>query len=130
MAGLLKAYLQACAGRRFAYGQLDCGLFLADWIEIVTGKDPAAQLRGRYTTLDQVPGIKRMGGLLSVLNDLARLQGLKVTKLPKLGDVALIRIAEGPAVGAIRGPRGWLVLAEGGGISCAPAARVVRAWAL
>jgi hypothetical protein len=130
MAGLLTAYLRACAGKRFAYGELDCGLFLADWIELVRGFDPAADLRGRYRRLADVPGIDRLGGLLTVLSDLARASGLRTTRKPVAGDVALIAIAEGPAVGAIRGERGWMVLAEGGGISCTPVARVVRAWAL
>jgi len=130
MAGLLSEYLRTAAGRPFAYGRWDCGLFLADWIALVKGIDPAADLRGRYGRLEDVPGIGGRRGLLGILTGLARRQRLAATRQPKPGDVALISIADAPAVGAIRGERGWLVLAEGGGISCAPAARLVKAWAL
>jgi hypothetical protein len=130
MAGLLTDYLRSAAGRSFAYGQFDCGLFLADWIALVRGIDPAADLRGRYRRLDEVPGIGGRRGLLGILTGLARRQRLAATRRPKPGDVALISIAGAAPVGAIRGERGWFVLAEGGGISCAPAARLVKAWAL
>jgi hypothetical protein len=128
MAGLLTDYLVAAAGRRFAYGSFDCGLFLADWIKHRRGIDPAAALRGRYTQLDEVPGIAARGGLLRILAGLGRSYGLKVTRHPAIGDVALVSISGGPLVGAIKGPRGWLVLAPGGGISCAPTVRLKRAW--
>jgi hypothetical protein len=130
MAGLLSEYLRTAAGRPFAYGQFDCGLFLADWIKLVRGIDPAAELRGRYGRIEDVPGIGGRRGLMGILTGLARRLPLAVTKRPKTGDVALISIGGAAAVGAIRGERGWLVLAEGGGISCAPSARLVRAWAL
>lgn len=126
MAGLLTDHLIATARRGFAYGELDCGLFLADWILRRRGFDPAAELRGRYARLEEVPGIA--GGLLRILTGLALAHGLAVTRYPEIGDVALIRLCGRPAVGAIRGPRGWLVLSEGGGISCARNVRIVRAW--
>jgi hypothetical protein len=130
MAGLLSEYLRSAAGRQFAYGQWDCGLFLADWVALVKGIDPAADLRGRYRRLEDVPGIGGRRGLIGILTGLARRLGLTATRQPKPGDVALISIGGAAPVGAIRGDRGWFVLAEGGGISCAPSARLVKAWAL
>jgi hypothetical protein len=130
LAGLLTDYLRASAGRRFAYGEFDCGLFLADWIKLVRGFDPAAALRGSYHRLEDVPGMHERGGLLHVLTSLARSSGLHTTRHPRLGDVALVSIAGGPVVGAIRGERGWMVLGEGGGLSCVRSARMVKAWAL
>jgi uncharacterized protein DUF6950 len=44
----LEAYLQVCAGRRFEYGVFDCALFAAGAIEVQTGQDWAASVRGRY----------------------------------------------------------------------------------
>jgi hypothetical protein len=130
MARLLSGYLQRAAARRFELGRFDCGLFLADWIMRCRGFDPAVNLRGRYDRLDQVPGIGGRGGLLRILVGLGRDYGLAVTRNPQLGDVALVSIAGGPLVGAIKGGRGWLVISEGGGISCAPSARLLRAWSV
>lgn len=46
----LSQYIIANATRKFKYGVLDCGLFLAGAIEAMTGEDVAAGLRGRYKT--------------------------------------------------------------------------------
>ncbi|SHI91145.1 DUF6950 family protein [Wenxinia saemankumensis] len=42
----LEAVLRDARGRAFAYGAWDCALFAADCIAAMTGKDPAAELRG------------------------------------------------------------------------------------
>lgn len=34
----------------FVWGTNDCALFAADWVAALTGEDPAAWFRGRYTT--------------------------------------------------------------------------------
>lgn len=46
----LGAYLGQQRGAVFAYGQLDEVLFAAGAIEAMTGEDPAAHIRGHYTT--------------------------------------------------------------------------------
>ena len=128
MAGLLTGYLRQAAARRFGYGTFDCGLLLADWIAVRRGVDPAAQWRGRYCQLDQVQS--RRGGLVRLFTDLARCAGLVPTRHPAVGDVALVSIAGAPVVGAIRVVRGFVVIAAGGGLSCAPAVRLARAWSV
>ena len=44
----LSEYLCAVASMRFQYGRLDCGLFVADAIEAMTGVDTVRTLRGAY----------------------------------------------------------------------------------
>ena len=45
----LSEYLVQCAHTPFRYGQLDCGLFVAESIEAMTGVDVALPLRDKYT---------------------------------------------------------------------------------
>ena len=46
----LIAFLSERRGRPFAWGSNDCCLFAADWIRTATGYDPAAKVRGTYST--------------------------------------------------------------------------------
>lgn len=45
----LTAYLEAARGRPFSWGCVDCCLFACDGVAAMTGTDPAAELRGRYS---------------------------------------------------------------------------------
>ena len=46
----LSDYVTRCANTPYALGHHDCALFAAGAVEAVTGVDPAAQWRGRYST--------------------------------------------------------------------------------
>jgi hypothetical protein len=65
---LLSVYIEEKRSEPFAWGSNDCCLFAADWVQIATGHDIAAQWRGSYTTalgarraLDEGGGIERAG---------------------------------------------------------------------
>jgi hypothetical protein len=59
----LSVYLVDIARRRFEYGRLDCGLFVADAIQVMTGSDVAAQFRGCYKTrIEAFELIRRVSG--------------------------------------------------------------------
>ena len=45
----LHAYLDSVAATPFAWGSHDCALFVGDCVEAMTGVDPAAAYRGRYS---------------------------------------------------------------------------------
>lgn len=99
----LAEFLQAAAARRFVYGEFDCGLWLADWYMVATGRpDPAAHLRG--------VGRRDVG---NQVRSIARRCGLQRTLRPTSGDIALISIARGEVLGAIYSTS-WTVLAERG----------------
>lgn len=49
----LHAYLAENADRKFQPGVFDCSLFSADCVKVITGEDPAADYRGKYTTVAQ-----------------------------------------------------------------------------
>lgn len=46
----LDNYLDEQFEKPFEYGVRDCCLFAANWIELLTGVDVAAEYRGKYTT--------------------------------------------------------------------------------
>jgi len=46
----LDRYLRESAEKPFAWGEHDCCLFVCNAIREMTGKDPAAEFRGRYKT--------------------------------------------------------------------------------
>jgi len=44
----LSAFLSACEGLHYVWGEHDCALFAAGAVQAMTGADPAAAFRGRY----------------------------------------------------------------------------------
>jgi hypothetical protein len=65
----LSATLTAARTRAYVFGEHDCGLNAADAALAVTGEDPAAAYRGRYTTyagarrlLRRIDGVKDLIG--------------------------------------------------------------------
>jgi hypothetical protein len=55
-------YLAGLVGRRWQPGAFDCAVFMADWVYLVTGRDPIADVRGRYSTERQFLKIVRHEG--------------------------------------------------------------------
>lgn len=110
----LAGFLADSARTPFAYGRRDCGLWMADWVRLRRGVDPAAHLRGRYhTELGCARMLKRGGGLFEVARGCFEGVGLRRTPAPKAGDVGVVEVltAKGPATaGAIRTGVGWAAL--------------------
>lgn len=79
-------YLESCRQRRFEYGVYDCAIFVADWVQIVTGKDYAKKYRGKYTT--QEAGLKKIKGDLRAYVQKA-LAGPFPINQAHTGDIAL-----------------------------------------
>jgi len=129
---LLRDFLREQAGRRFALGQHDCGLIIADWIERVTGRDPAAPVRGRYHDEASLIALAGPLGLPRLFDRLLREAGLMRTDDPQLGDVAILSVMGTDPRGAIRTASGYVMAAPEGlaGIRNLKGVRVLQAWAL
>lgn len=98
----LQAFIDSRRDRPFAWGSHDCALFAADWVESVTGSDPADGIRGRYqTALGAGRVIKREGGLEAIAN--SRLGERVEPKLAQRGDVVLLEGSHGPTLGVCLG---------------------------
>ena len=134
---LLDAHVSDEGARPFIWGRRDCCLFVADWVRLATGLDPAAHWRGTYA--DQRSARRRLadrGGFEgAVAAEMDRL-GFRRTEDPLTGDVAIVkvlvcvrrgRILE-REVGAIRIGRLWAVKGRHG--VAGGRFPVVAAWAI
>lgn len=104
-------------------------MFLADWIKHVTERDPAAPVRGRYASKDELVTLAGPFGLPRLFDRLLCAGGMVRTKETHLGDVAIVSIAGAKPCGAIRGERRFNVLASDG-LSAVPVEGVcvIMAW--
>lgn len=87
------------ADQPFEWGKLDCALFAADAVELMTGEDLASEFRGKY---DSEEGAQKAlsaangGGLVGVLN--AKLEPVN-KEFCQRGDVVLFKTETGPTTG-------------------------------
>lgn len=106
----LTAFLRAMARATFVWGECDCSLAMADWCRARRGVDPAASLRGRYSTAaGAMRHVLSLGGFEVMARSLMAGCGFETTCHPRSGDVGLV---EHPLVGpvfAIRCALGWAV---------------------
>lgn len=125
----------AAKAKPFAWGESDCCLFACDCILAMTGVDPAAWFRGRYTTRKGAMRCLKTfsgGGIAATVERIAadcRAPEILPTQAQR-GDVLLVdapecppeRLAMGVCVGthiAAMGPHG---------VTLVPLARGLRAW--
>ena len=125
---MLDAFLDQVAASPFVDGEKDCALTIADWVMVATGcSDPAAHLRGRYSTaLGRERLLKRLGGLTVVVADCARRARLEPTETPQRGDIGVIIVGPQRLTGICLGHR-WAVKSSAG-LAGLKADRVEAAW--
>jgi hypothetical protein len=139
VADVLKQYLSEVGRQQFLWGELDCFLFVADWVEQITRRDPAGAYRGAYTNSREGRNIiKANGGALQFAHTLLTRAGCVRTETAEIGDVALVRVAllaRGKRVifvptGAICiRPNMWAIKSHGASLTCGDFP-VIRAWKL
>lgn len=87
----LAEYLRSVASRRWKVGSLDCSVFMADWVREVTGRDPIADVRGKYATDKQMWKIVRAeGGFEAACSARLAAVGMRETVTPRPGDITII----------------------------------------
>jgi hypothetical protein len=133
----LPEYLAALARKRFAYGESDCLMILADWVRIRRGVDPAADVRGIYRDEAGCRAVLiARGGLVRCIERALAPLGIGRTATPRHGDIGLVRtfIRRGERavlrpVGALCvAPDRWAVMTDRGlTVACF---EPFRAWAL
>lgn len=108
MAADLTAHLHRGMSEPFARPQSDCCFFVADWVELCTGIDPAADLRGRYHNLAGALRLVTLwGGFETMWRVHMALAGFNTTREPQDGDVGVVIDAAGQTVAAIRVGDKW-----------------------
>lgn len=99
----LDDYLCTAGRRRWGWGEVDCFLFVADWVERVTGVDCAGEYRGAYASEREARRlIKLNAGPVAFAGALLARAGYVETAGPQAGDVALVRVAFGCGVSPSR----------------------------
>lgn len=102
MNGDLPDFLRASGARGFAWGICDCCLWVADWVLVVTGRDPAAALRGAYRTPREAERIVAgFGGMVGFVDAHLSPLGVVRTNDPLPGDVVVVETPAGPALGIV-----------------------------
>jgi hypothetical protein len=128
----LAAYLKAASCRSRCYGTHDCFLFAADWCREAFGIDVAAEIRGKYIAPEDGAELMKTAHLPRAFDRAFRQSGFRRTRSPQLGDPAMISTSSAAPSGAIKLQRGYVVLAQGCGISRAsgPGVRLLSAWTI
>lgn len=129
----LVEFLRDAAAAPFAYGEWDCAMTLANWLERQTGRDPAVELRRRYhTRRGWLRIVARAGGLVPLVGGLALAVGMREVAADELaaGDVGVVMLPalEGGHAGAIYGAGRWVLKLRHGLTGARLPA--VRAWGL
>ncbi|MEW7867465.1 DUF6950 family protein [Aeromonas diversa] len=108
----LLSHIEAAMGRPFVWGQSDCCLFTADACAAVSGVDPAADYRGRYTTEIGARRVllKQHGSIAAVLDD--HFDRIPVT-MAQRGDAALFDGEAGDTAGIIWAGTLWAMTPQG-----------------
>jgi hypothetical protein len=116
----LHAYLASLEGAAFAWGRLDCALFVAGAVETQTGHDFAAPFRGRYQTARGSVRALRKFGAGTLAATISAALGETPVGYARRGDVVM---ADGIAglclggsavfVGEADGAPGWVQLGRG-----------------
>lgn len=115
----LRAFLDGAARRPFSWAEFNCCLFAAAGVAALTGTDPAAPLRGKFTTRRQAyAALKRFasGGVPEIAGKIAAALGCPEIppRLAQRGDVVLVDGTAGPALGLCAGAAVAVLKPEGG----------------
>jgi uncharacterized protein DUF6950 len=114
----LGAYLATEARRPFEYGTSDCALFAAGALNAMTGSDPSANYRGRYTTLRGGLRILRKDGFRDHVEKAAALLSEVAPQRARVGDIAVVETSEGPSLGVVQGE--WVAVRTLTGLGFVP----------
>jgi hypothetical protein len=131
----LDAYLRNCTAKPFAWGEHDCCLFACDAVREMTGIDPAAEFRGRYSTRAEAYRLLRRetgkGDFLEAIGAISETCGFVSVPVPlaRRGDAVAIRDAEDTtALGIVALDGMRVVVLAPTGLTYYPLVRAVAAW--
>jgi hypothetical protein len=89
----------------FLRGSTDCDMLMADYVQMLTGKDPAAAWRGRYDDDDGAEDFIRLaGGNLALVEQCMASIGLSPVSEPLRGDVVVVDIGSDQITGLFLDP--------------------------
>ncbi len=120
----LGAYLATESRTPFLYGTSDCALFAAGALNAMTGSDPSAAYRGRYTTLRGGLRILRKDGFWDHVERAAALLAEVPPPRARVGDIAVVETGDGPSLGVVQGE--WVAVRTMTGLGFVPVDQATR----
>ncbi len=120
----LGAYLATEARTPFEYGKSDCALFAAGAVNAMTGSDPSATYRGRYSTLRGGLRILRKDGFRDHVERAATLLTEVSPRRAQVGDIAVVDTSDGPSLGVVQGE--WVAVRTMTGLGFVPIGQAKR----
>lgn len=121
----LDAFIRERAATPFRWGEQDCAMFAADWVQRAIDIDPASPWRGQYTTLGQAKLLQhRDGGLETMITSV--LGEPIAVGFAQRGDIVLEVSDLGPTAGVCAGFAG--VFASWEGLIYRPMGGCTTAW--
>jgi hypothetical protein len=119
-------YMLASTTRRFAWGQWDCCLLVADVVRILTGQDPATAWRGTYATEEEAQAVwLTLGGADAILS----LLGTASDKRPVDGDIGIVSAGTTTKEGlAVFWQGQWVAPSRHRGLQRVPLSRIRRVY--
>jgi hypothetical protein len=133
---LLGAHFEQAHTRRFAWGTFDCALAVCDGIKAITGVDPGAPYRGKYTTEKEAltligPDLGAFAATVcqsSGFPEWLSGDGKPRPGFGRRGDAALVSTSAGPVLGIVdlSGRFAWCAAERG--FTRVPMKRWLRAW--
>ena len=117
----------------FKYGSNDCGLFVGDCVEQITGVDIVEEFRGKYSTKH---GCYRLlkefcgGGVAETFQKLSRSYGFHEINInhARRGDIALVTGQMGDAVGIVDMTGEQVAIPSKTGLIFFPMIAILKAW--
>lgn len=122
----LVAYLAQVRQAPFQPGKNDCALFAAGAVAAQTGQDYAAPYRGRYTTISGGLRVLRRDGFADHIALAAHHLPEKPPVFASPGDLAVVEVQDGPALGVVQGSLVYVLGPDG--VRLIDAALIVRAF--
>jgi hypothetical protein len=103
---VLADFIESRRGEPFAWGRQDCCMFAADAVVMMTGIDPAVEVRGRWdSALSAGRLLRSLGGVEEAVRAACARCGFAELAPPLAGrgDIVLTDTAAGPAAGICLG---------------------------
>jgi hypothetical protein len=127
----LAAWMQSAVTRKFEWGTFDCALAACDAVNAITGVDPAAKFRGKYSTEAEALFLLGPEGLGAFAAAIAKQFGMAEAPptFAHRGDIVLVDNGlPGHALGIVdlSGRFAWCVCARG--LMRMPMERWLKAW--
>jgi hypothetical protein len=128
----LNGFLDRSARHPFQWGQHDCMLDVADWLDHACGLDLASRWRGRYASEAELEALLApLGGFGPVMQAEAELAGLAEATELDPGNVALVTLSgQDKPLGAILMPSGRWRLRTLSGFVVTAAVSILTMWSL